>query len=247
MKTTDTVMGMPITVEIVTDDTLARRGIAAAFDEFNQTDMTFSTYKPGSEISRINRHELATTEASIEVREVLQMCRDLKYKTGGYFDIEHDGEIDPSGLVKGWSIGRAAKRIEELGIFNYYIEAGGDITLRGHTGEGKPWRVGVRNPKNTAEIVKVFEMTQGAICTSGTYARGEHIYNPITGKPAREVQSVTIVGPDVCIADVLATAIFARGSDGITMAKSFGYEAYVILNSNRAVFTDGLSKYFPKA
>ena len=239
-------MGMPITVEIVTDDSLARRAIAAAFDEFHQTDETFSTYKDTSEISRINRRKLARAEASLEVREVLSMCDELKLKTGGYFDIDHNGKIDPSGLVKGWSIGRAAKRIEQLGIHNYYIEAGGDITLSGHNEAKKPWRVGIRNPKNETDIVKVFEMPGGSICTSATYARGEHIYNPFTGKPAREVQSVTVVGPDVAIADVLATAVFAKGSAGVAMASEFGYEAYVILKSDKAVFTDGLRKYFPK-
>lgn len=246
MKTTDSVMGMPITVEIVTDESLARRGVATAFDEFRQTDETFSTYKPGSEISRINRKELATTEASQEVREVLAMCSDLKTKTGGYFDIEHEGTIDPSGLVKGWSIGRAAQRIEQLGIRNYYIEAGGDIKLCGHNTDGNAWRVGIRNPKNQTEIVKVLEMTEGSVCTSATYARGEHIYNPKTGRPAHTLQSVTIVGPDVTMADVLATAVFAKGPEGAVMAKNFGYEAYVILNSDKAVFTDGLSQYYPK-
>lgn len=239
-------MGMPITVEIVTDESLARRGIAAAFDEFRQTDETFSTYKAGSEISRINRHELATNEASQEVREVLAMCEDLKVRTGGYFDIEHEGKIDPSGLVKGWSIGRAAKRVEQLGIRNYYIEAGGDITLRGHNAQDKPWRIGIRNPKNESEIVKVLEMSEGAVCTSATYARGEHIYNPKTGKPATALQSVTIVGQDVAMADVLATAVFAKGPEGAMMAQSFGYEAYVILNSDKAVFTDGFGEYIPK-
>jgi thiamine biosynthesis lipoprotein len=245
MKTTHSVMGMPITVLIVSDDDLlANNATKAAFEEFYETDRTFSTYKPDSEISRINRHELDIASASPEVKEVLGECEELRKMTGGYFDINRDGRIDPSGLVKGWSIGRAAKKVETLGIRNFFIEAGGDITLRGHNEDGQTWRVGIRNPNNLDEIVKVLEISEGSVCTSGTYARGEHIYNPITGKPALEMSSVTVVGPDVAASDAIATAAFAKGAAGIQLIAEMGLEAYVILRSGKAVFTRGMEKYF---
>src|SRR4051812_32301300 len=102
-------MGMPIVVD-VRDSDVDDAVLDRMFDWLRQVDATFSTHKAGSEISRLNRGELSVEDAAAEVREVLERCEELRHETKGYFDARpvSDAVIDPSGLVKGWSVDRAA-------------------------------------------------------------------------------------------------------------------------------------------
>jgi thiamine biosynthesis lipoprotein len=240
-------MGMPITVEVASaSEPDAKAGIGQVFDWFHQVDQTYSTYKPESIISRINQGKLKLQQATGEVREVLAAGEHMRSRTGGYFDMRlPDGHIDPSGYVKGWSIGRAGRTLDRAGLENYCIEAGGDILVRGHNPDGRPWRVGIRHPKHHDQVVKVLELTWGAVATSGTYERGEHIYDPHSGRPAQGPASVTVVGSDIAWTDVAATAAFAMGASGTEwLAQQTGLECYVIGHNGSATFTPGLKKYF---
>jgi thiamine biosynthesis lipoprotein len=247
VKTTRVVMGMPITIEVVSGkDLQVRKAIDGAFGHLHWVDKTFSAYKPDSEISRINQGELKLADAHSLVQQVISACDEMRDRTEGYFDMRRsDGTIDPSGYVKGWAIWGTGGLLEESGMPNFCIEAGGDILVRGHNSEGEPWRVGIRNPVKGDEIVKVLRVNNGAVATSGTYERGEHIYNPHTGVPAAELASVTVMGPDIIWADVAATAAFAMGGQGAEwLAREPGLECYVIGHDGKAMFTPGLKRYF---
>lgn len=245
MKQTQIVMGMPITITVYGAAIgVMQRAMAAGFDEFRRVDAVFSTYKPESEISRLNRGELELGDASVEVRDILRQCEQLRAKTDGYFDARRpDGLIDPSGLVKGWSIARVATLLERAGLRNFCVEAGGDIVARGHGEHSDGWRVGIRSPLKADEVVKVLSLRDGAVATSGTYERGEHIYDPHTGRPAQEILSITVVAPDIVQADVFATAAFAMGHHGIEWLARQGLEGYQIGHDERAVFTPGLQRH----
>lgn len=125
-------MGMPITVEIL-DARATEADIERVFAYFRSIDETFSTYKAESEISKINRGELAEEEYSDAVKTILALSEQTRQETQGYFDIERDGLIDPSGIVKGWAIFQAAQMLKEAGFVNFYIDAGGDIQVAGTT------------------------------------------------------------------------------------------------------------------
>src|SRR5689334_22318388 len=115
MKEIRLIMGMPITVEIV-DAAASKKDLDAVFDYFTYIDNTFSTYKPESEMMRINRGELSESEWSDDMRIILMLSEETKQRTGGFFDIKKpDGSIDPSGIVKGWAIYQAAKLLESRG------------------------------------------------------------------------------------------------------------------------------------
>ncbi len=240
--------GMPITVAIVEPAQSAGRAaelIGRVFDYFQYVDDTFSTYKPDSEISRINRGLLSLDEASPDMRLVITLAEEMRVETDGYFNVVYDGKIDPLGLVKGWALANAAELLRDAGCENFYVEAGGDFQAAGVNAEGRPWRVGIRNPFNMAEIVKVLAVSDLGVATSGTYVRGQHIYNPVTGGPTDpEILSITVVGPDVCDADCYATAAFAMGRDGIAFIESLdGFEGYMIDSSRQATFTSGFARY----
>ncbi len=244
MKQTRILMGMPVTVEVV-DPAVTEPVLDAVYAYFEYIDEKFSTYKETSEISKINRHELALEDASEDMRTIFALSEQTRLETEGYFDIFYNGRYDPSGLVKGWAIFQAAELLREKGFQNYYVEAGGDIQLAGSNAQGRDWRVGIRNPFEMNEIVKVLSATDCGIATSGTYVRGQHIYNPKNaGALELDILSLTVIGPDIYEADRFATAAFAMGKKGLGfIARLDGFEGYSIDKDRRATFTAGFGRF----
>ena len=232
-------MGMPATVELVGG---TQESLDAVFSYLHEVDARFSTYKQESEISKINRGEIAEPEYSSEMREIFALAHQTNKETNGYFSItKPDGSIDPSGIVKGWAIQGAAKRAQAMGYRNYFLDIGGDIQSSGTDETGADWTVGIRNPFNRNEIVKALRPLGRGVATSGTYIRGQHIYNPhAPGREIRDILSLTVVGPDVYEADRFATAAFAMGKGGIAFIEALpGYEGYLIDSGGVATMTTG--------
>lgn len=238
-------MGMPITVEVI-DAAAGQEDMPAVFEYFEYVDKTFSTYKPDSEMSRINAGEIAPDDFSRDMKQVFALAADTAQRTGDYFDIRKPGgEIDPSGLVKGWAIYNAAEILRGKGRKDFYIEAGGDIEASGLNAESQNWKVGIRNPFNPAEIVKVVSISNAGLATSGTYLRGQHIYDPHRpGEPINEIVSLTVIGPNVYEADRFATAAFAMGRAGIKFIENLaGFEGYLIDSTGIATMTSGFETF----
>ncbi len=244
LKQTRLMMGMPITVEIV--DVLPDEGSAAldaVFDYFDYVDHKFSTYKDDSEIMQINRGELALSDASADMQLIFELAEQTKQETDGYFDIFHNGSYDPSGVVKGWSIANAAEILRERGFQHYYVDAGGDVQVSGKSADGENWRIGIRNPFNINEIVKVVGVSDLGVATSGTSIRGQHIYNPKNPAPIEEIVSLTVIGPNIYEADRFATPAFAMGKEGIFFIEALiGFEGYMIDCNGIATLTSGFEK-----
>lgn len=244
-------MGTAIVVEVrdegVEDGRFAA-AVDAAFEHFRQVDARFSTYKADSEVSRLNRGELREGSVSAEMRDVLQMCEEARVASDGYFDIlrhRTDDWIDPSGLVKGWSVEGAARILESAGAVNYQINAAGDVLVRGNPEPGMPWRIGIRNPWDAQTIVAVVAADDLAIATSGAYERGEHVIVPHTGRPPDGIASMTVVGPSLTWADTWATAAYAMGIRGVEwIAREVdGYEACAISTDRQLVMTTGFEQF----
>lgn len=211
-------MGIPVAIDGDGD-------VEGAFAWLRWVDATFSTYRVDSEISRIDRGELAARDAHPFVRQVLGRCERLRRATRGYFDARAGGRLDPSGLVKGWAAERAW-RIAGGGC----VDAGGDVRVG-----GRPYRVGVRHPHEPGALAAVVRLRDGAVATSGAYERGTHIVDPHTGRPPRGVLSVTVVAPDLATADAYATAAFAMGAGAAAfLARA---TAMIVLEGDRVLTT----------
>jgi thiamine biosynthesis lipoprotein len=237
-------MGMPITVELV-DTPAGSRLIDEVYAYFIEIDNRFSTYKPDSEISRLNDGRLTESACSSEMTMILRLCEETKRATGGYFDSTRGDVHDPSGLVKGWAIYQAAQHLRQQGCTRFMLEAGGDIQVSGSNAEGAPWRVGIRNPLERTEIVKTVMVSHEGVATSGSYIRGQHVYNPhLPDQPLTDVVSLTVIGPNIYEADRFATAAFAMGTAGIGfIEKLAGFEGYMITNRAIATMTTGFDRY----
>ena len=223
-------MGMPISVHVRAGGQTVgvANAVAAVFDELRAVDRMFSTYRPDSQVSELNRGLLRVTDCDPLVREVLELCEEARRRTDGYFDAMLPGpegrvRFDPSGLVKGWAVERAGRLLAERGVTDFSLNAGGDIMLR--TGSDQPdWRVGVEDPAAPDRLLAVLPVRTGAVATSGTGRRGAHILDPYTGRSVVEAASVTVVGPSLTWADVYATAAVARGAGSIRwLADLTGY------------------------
>lgn len=237
-------MGMPVTLEVV-DKAASEPLFGEVFDYFIYVDEKFSTYKDSSEISRINRGELKFEDASEDMKIIFDLAEQTRRESNGYFDIHHNGIMDPSGIVKGWAIYNAAEILRKKGFENFYVDAGGDIQARGKNSQGENWRVGIRNPFNMDEIVKIISVSDCGVATSGTYVRGQHIYNPKNdGEDITDILSLTVIGPDVYEADRFATAAFAMGRAGIDFIEYLPrFEGYMIDKDKQATYTTGFARY----
>jgi FAD:protein FMN transferase len=238
------IMGMPIVVD-VRDEHVDDGVLDDMFDWLRWVDATFSTYKDDSEISRLNRGELALEDAHPDVVEVLDRCERLRAETDGYFDLRAASPelVDPSGLVKGWAVDRSAELLDAAGLRNYALNAAGDMRLRGRAVPELHWRVGIQHPLELDQVARVIETTDLAVATSGEYARGAHVFDPHTRLPPQGILSVTITGPDLATADAYATAAFAMGAERAThwTARLRGYEAMSILADGRVLSTPGFA------
>jgi len=128
--------------------------------------------------------------------------------------------LDFGGFAKGYSVGKAVDLLENRGIHNLIVNAGGDLCLRGSRG-GEPWRIGIRDPRAGGMLATL--ALKGATCvfTSGDYERYftfegrryHHILDPRSGYPATGTRSVTVIADDPTLADAAATALFVAGAE----------------------------------
>jgi FAD:protein FMN transferase len=244
MKQTKLMMGMPIAVEIL-DANATPENFAQVFAYFSYVDHKFSTHKEDSEISLINQGKIQPDKYSNDMKTIFRLSELTKQETDGYFDILHLGKYDPSGVVKGWAILNATKLIKNMGFTDYYVDAGGDIQVSGKNSQNNKWRIGIKNPFNQNQIVKALYVNDEGVATSGTYIRGQHIYNPKNSKLSIDsIVSLTVIGPNIYEADRFATAAFAMETDGIIFIESLpGFEGYMIDKNGQATFTRGFERY----
>ena len=227
----------------VTSDIDIEPAITTVKQYVQKVDELFSTYKESSIISQLRRGEIEIEHCPPEVIEVWDLCAFVKELTEGTFDPwAVAGGFDPSGLVKGWAADNCAEILLAAGAEHIQVNAAGDLALRGGFTPEQPWSIGVVNPDNRLEILQTFEISDGAIATSGTFERGAHINDPHTGMIAIGAKSATVIGPIGAIADALATALMVAGRDGavwFTTPELSEYSAWVIDRHEKVAWSIG--------
>jgi thiamine biosynthesis lipoprotein len=237
------IMGMPISVHVRghgARSAWVEEPVQAVFADLRSADARFSSYREDSELRRLQRGEVSLAEASDELREVERLCRTALVRSDGAFDAwacvpGRPGLFDPTGLVKGWAVARAAARLDGLSRqgLAWAVNAGGDVLARcassehdgGRAGEDdgagpdgamtarEVWHVGIEDPTDGSRLLARVPVRDGAVATSGSAARGAHILDPRTGAAAKEIVQATVIGPSLLWADVWATTLVALGPD----------------------------------
>jgi thiamine biosynthesis lipoprotein len=135
--------------------------------------------------------------------------------------------LDLGAVAKGLAIDAAACELRPYRDFA--IDAGGDLYLGGDNPRGGPWSAGIRHPHVRDELVDRLRVSDLAVCTSGTYERGQHILDPRRGDAALGIASATVVAPSAMLADALATAAFVLDAqEGISLLARMGVEGLIV-------------------
>ena len=228
------VMGMPVS--------LAARGPYAAGHRLDQAweqalevlreaDRVFSTWRPDSVVSRLGRGETTLAACPPEVHEVLELGEVARVESGGAFDVRRPTPrgpvLDPSGVVKGWAVQRAAAALDLPGT-DTCLSAGGDLVCRTRAAGSAGWQIGVEDPHDPTRLVATIPVRDGAVATSGLAHRGDHVVDPRTGRVPRALASVTVVAADLTWADIDATAALALDADGPAWLRSRGRTGLVV-------------------
>ncbi|MDG4823493.1 FAD:protein FMN transferase [Asanoa sp. WMMD1127] len=208
------------TLTLVSPAAMSRRDLAAAIadavGELRAIDVAYSPIRESSLVARLRRGEVSA-DAYAPLADLVARCDAMRAATDGWFDAwSAPGGFDPSALVKGWAMERAAARVRAAGITDYAVASGGDLTVRGNAPHGGPWRVAVHHPYEARRKPVHLELTAGAIGTSGVTGRRGHVINPHSAAPVDEVRAATVMGPDLAVADAYATALYAAGEAGMT-------------------------------
>lgn len=215
------VMGMPISLALRGRHAADEHGRSAwirVVASLREADLVFSTYRPESPISRLGRGALALADCPPEVGEVLRLGEIARQESGGAFDVRRPlagggSVLDPSGVVKGWAVERAARLLRELADTDFCLSAGGDLTCRATRPGAAPWRIGIEDPHDPSRVRAVVPIRAGAVATSGTAHRGAHLIDARSGRAPLAVASVTVVADSLTCADIDATAAFALGPE----------------------------------
>lgn len=157
-------------------------------------------------------------------------------------------KIDLGGIAKGYAVDRSISILRKNGIESGIVSAGGDSRIIGDR-KGRPWFVGVRDPRNRKGLVAKLPVRNEAISTSGDYeryfeengVRYHHILNPGTGKSVSHVRSATVLGPKTTTTDALSTSVFVLGSKkGLALINKMPeFEAIIIDSNGRMLYSDG--------
>jgi FAD:protein FMN transferase len=224
--------GRPARPAVASGGPAVASAVRAAFDLLHEADHRFSTYRDDSEVALVNRGRLASEDYSDDLREVLSIAADFARRSGGAFTAQPPGRpLDVNGVVKGWAVQRAADLLARLGVHTFCFNAGGDVVVRGTPPGRVAWNVAVRSPTDASARLAVLAVTDGAVATSGSYERGAHILDGRTGRIPAELTSVTVLAPSLTTADVLATAVFALGRDGVPWAIDNGATGVLALTA----------------
>jgi thiamine biosynthesis lipoprotein len=182
---------------------------------------------------RLDRRDLEAALALVGMDGVRARGRDISLARSGM-------GLTLDGIAKGSIVDRTAAVLEANGLFDYLINAGGDIRCRGEKRPGAPWMVAVEDPARRGGYPAVLALRQGAVATSGVYERyfdrtreHNHLLAPASGKSPEDCLSVTVTAQTVTQADALATAVAVMpGESGLRLVESLPGCACLILRKN---------------
>lgn len=160
--------------------------------------------------------------------------------------------IDVGGIAKGYSIAKAMKVFADAGIKDVIINAGGNLNLRGGR-KGKPWRIGIQDPRNEKKLLGKLTISEISVATSGDYqryfikdgVRYHHILDPKTGFPAKGLISATVIGNNKTSMDGFSSSVFLLGAEkGAALLKKAGLEGIILAEDGTMTVTEGIKERF---
>jgi thiamine biosynthesis lipoprotein len=227
---------------------LVQRALDVSVLTLGAFDITFDSVGQHYDFRSRKRPDAETV--AVERTKINYRYVTLDQAAGTIAFFEEGVRINLGGIAKGYVVERGVDILRHRGISNAIVTAGGDSRLLGDR-RGRPWMVGIRDPRKDGQVAISVPLADEAVSTSGDYERFfeedgiryHHIIQPTTGAPAGGVQSATVLGPDAVITDALSTAVFVMGVDrGLTLIATLpDYESIVIDAKGSVYYSDGLA------
>ncbi|MGE3509783.1 MAG: FAD:protein FMN transferase [Vicinamibacterales bacterium] len=195
------------------------------------------------------------TQAELEARRPLVNFRAVRVDAARrtVFLERRGARIHLGGIGKGYAIERSARLLRERGFRDFLIQSGGDLYVGGMP-EGRPWRLGIADPRQPSSTFGSLDLSDGTFSTSGDYERSfikggvryHHLIDPSTGEPARGCRSVTILTNRPVLADGLSTGVFIMGPGrGMALVERLpDVEAVIVTAGNQVLVSSGLTRTF---
>jgi len=138
--------------------------------------------------------------------------------------------LDFGGIVKEYAVDRVAALLQQAGARHGFVNLGGDVRALGPQPDGRPWRIGIRHPREQGALLITLELATGALASSGDYERcivagGRrygHILNPLTGWPVRRMAAASVVAPLCVVAGSAATIGMLQDDTGPAWLEALG-------------------------
>ena len=229
---------------------------------------TFDIIERSLRISRVTQGAFDITYGSVDKRlwnfdegmqelpdkaEAAKMVRLIDYRNvildpeNGTVFLKNSGmRIGFGGIGKGYAAERAKAVMRGMGVDSGVVNASGDLTAWGYQPDGRPWTIGIVNPKAANQVFSMLDITDMALATSGNYEKYiiikgrkySHTIDPRTGLPVQGIQSVTIISPNAEIADAMATPVMIMGiRAGLDMINQIRDIEAIIIDDNNVVHT----------
>jgi thiamine biosynthesis lipoprotein len=161
-------------------------------------------------------------------------------------------KIGFGALGEGYAADKCRQMMLASGVKAGIVNGSGDMSTWGKQPNGKPWTIGITNPKQKEKLFAIVPLHQNAVVTSGNYEkyvvfkgkRYAHIINPVTGYPATGVTSVTVFGPSAEAANGFSTSMMVLGKEaGLRFINSFPQYRCIMMTDDGQVLT---SRNLPK-
>jgi thiamine biosynthesis lipoprotein len=216
------------------------------------------TFAGGEKIYTFDRQEHATLPDSAVVRASVRRInyRNIVLDPAAHSVLlkEKGMRLNLAGILQGYGVRRAQTLMQQLGIRGGLINGSGDISCWGRQGDGSLWRIAIGDPAYPQSVSSWLTVTDVAVVTAGNYeqyftVQGRyygHIIDPHTGYPATGLRSVTIICPDVELADGLDEVVFVKGPEqGLAFINQLkGVDCTLITNDGRTLTSKGMTVHY---
>lgn len=215
--------------------------LQASKEAFEQTEGAFDvTCRPLIELwKRAAEQGVLPDAAAIAQAREQSSWSLIELDASGRTAIRHAESVavDVGGIAKGYAIDAALQAMVAQGVDGALVDVGGDVRVYGNSARASGgWHFQIKDPRSDGLLGEFELVGEGAVCTSGDYARYRkiegkrysHIVDPVSGYPTEQVPTVTVVAPNALQADVWATALSVLGRRGVELLPA-GVEAHLLM------------------
>jgi thiamine biosynthesis lipoprotein len=167
--------------------------------------------------------------------------------------------ITIDSIADGYAADEAARILRAYGFVNFLVDTSGELYAGGHSCQGRPWRVGVNDPRDPlrSSLVETVSIENLSVTTSGNYEhfytitskRYSHVISPLRGFPREAIVSATVIAPSTQFSDFLSTALCLMDpAQGMALIDRLGenHAAMILIDQGNGRLTRKASRRYER-